>query len=209
MLVDVYDLATYMDLGRFSNRQEDNAQMILEGVQGEISSYLRRPVEPEEFVEYYTIPEDYLYISPSAYFYDRTLDVTADSIERVVEPPYTLHLRQSPVTAVSEVRVKGRGAPSWTTLDAGTQYATTRWGIEMFAVQAFDEIKVTYTAGLEESAQKYIKLLILRVASREMQNLTDDVVGLKDLNTREVAVKDVGLTDRDLLALKRWRRRQI
>jgi hypothetical protein len=51
--------------------------------------------------------------------------------------------------------------------------------------------------------------LVLRVASREMQNLTDDVVGLKDLNTREVAIRDVGLTDGDKATLKRWRRRQI
>ena len=209
MLVDADDLATYMDLGRFNNRQEANADIILEGVQAEIASYLRRPVEPEEFIEVYTIPEDYLYISPSAYFYDRTLDVTADSIERIVEPPYTLHLRQSPVSTVEEVRVKGRAAASWTTLTAGTQYVASRWGIDMFSVQAFDQVEVTYTAGLEEQAQKYIRLLILRVASREMQNLTDDVVGLKDLNTREVAVQDVGLTERDLMVLKRWRRRQI
>jgi hypothetical protein len=209
MLVDSDDLATYMDIGRFNNRQEDNANLIIAGVQSEIETFLRRPIEPVQLVEEYRIPEDYLHVSASAYFYDHTIDTTVDPIERVVQPPYVLHLNNSPVVSVSLVRRKGLNEASFTTMVAGQQYSVSNYGIDLFNVVSFDRVQVTYTAGLDGDDIPYLKLLVLRVASREMQNLTDDVVGLKDLNTREVAIRDVGLTDGDKATLKRWRRRQI
>ena len=209
MLVDSDDLATYMDIGRFNNRQEDNANLIIAGVQSEIETFLRRPIEHSQLVEEYRIPEDYLYVSASAYFYDHTTDTSVDPIERVVQPPYVLHLNNSPVVDVSLVRRKGLNEASYTTMVAGQQYSVSGYGIDLFSVESFDRIEVTYTAGLDGDAIPYLKLLVLRVASREMQNLTDDVVGLKDLTTREVAIRDVGLTDGDKATLKRWRRRQI
>ena len=54
-----------------------------------------------------------------------------------------------------------------------------------------------------------VSVLILRAASREMQNMHDDVVGIKDLNPRNVAPLETGFTERELLALRRWRRRRI
>lgn len=209
MLVDSDDLATYMDIGRFNNRQEDNANLIIAGVQSEIETFLRRPIEHSQLVEEYRIPEDYLYVSASAYFYDHTTDTSVDPIERVVQPPYVLHLNNSPVVSVSLVRRKGLNEASYTTMVAGQQYSVSGYGIDLFSVVSFDRVEVTYTAGLDGDAIPYLKLLVLRVASREMQNLTDDVVGLKDLTTREVAIRDVGLTDGDKATLKRWRRRQI
>jgi hypothetical protein len=209
MLVEADDLATYMDIGRFSNRQEDNANMILAGVQGEIEAFLRRPIEPIEFVEMYGVPEDYLMISSTSYFYDRTRDTMVDPIERIVQPPYVLHLRNSPVVSVEQIRVRSLNREEWRILNSGLQYSHSRWGIDMFTVVGLDEVEVTYTAGLTDEATPYLKLLILRVASREMQNLTDDVVGLKDLGTREVALREIGLNDSDKMTLRRWRRRQI
>jgi hypothetical protein len=209
MLVDSDDLATYMDIGRFNNRQEDNANLIIAGVQSEIETFLRRPIELSQLVEEYRIPEDYLHVSASAYFYDLTTDTSVLPIERAVQPPYVLHLNNSPVASVSLVRRKGLNEASYTTMIAGQQYSVSGYGIDLFNVVSFDRIEVTYTAGLDGDAIPYLKLLVLRVASREMQNLTDDVVGLKDLTTREVAIRDVGLTDGDKATLKRWRRRQI
>jgi len=52
MLVSVSDLATYMDI-RFSNRQEDAAEMVLQGLQSELEAYLRRPIEVAQFTEEY------------------------------------------------------------------------------------------------------------------------------------------------------------
>ena len=51
--------------------------------------------------------------------------------------------------------------------------------------------------------------MILRAATREMQNMHDDVVGVKDLNTRNVAPLETGFTDRELMALKRYRRVRV
>ena len=48
MLVTVSELQKYMDI-RFSNRQEEAAEYVLEGLQSELEAYLRRPVEVDTF----------------------------------------------------------------------------------------------------------------------------------------------------------------
>lgn len=208
MLVTVSDLSDYMDQ-RFTNRQSDSAEVILAGIQSEIETFLRRPIEVEAFTENYYVPEDYLVISAEAYFYDRSMDRTFNGLNNLVAPPYSLHLRQSPVRDVQQVRVKNRTSTTWDVHAKGTQWMQTRWGIEMFNVLAFDEIEVTYTAGLDGDEIPYFRVLILRAASREMQNMVDDVVGLKDLNARQITIKEIGLTEAEKAMLKRYRRRQI
>ena len=66
-----------------------------------------------------------------------------------------------------------------------------------------------YTAGVAGANYPYLKLLILRAASREVQNLHDDVVGLKDLETRDVATDVTGFTEAELKSVQRFRRRRI
>jgi len=51
--------------------------------------------------------------------------------------------------------------------------------------------------------------MILRAATREMQNMHDDVVGIKDLEPRNVAPMETGFSERELLALKRYRRVRV
>jgi len=51
--------------------------------------------------------------------------------------------------------------------------------------------------------------MILRAATREMQNMHDDVVGVKDLNPRNVAVAETGFLEKELSVLKTFRRRRI
>jgi hypothetical protein len=51
--------------------------------------------------------------------------------------------------------------------------------------------------------------MILRAATREMQNMHDDVIGIKDLESRNVAPLDTGFTDRELAALRRYRRIRV
>ena len=53
------------------------------------------------------------------------------------------------------------------------------------------------------------KLMILRAATREMQNMHDDVVGVKDLNPRGVSVSETGFMENELIAIKRHARRRI
>jgi len=74
---------------------------------------------------------------------------------------------------------------------------------------ANDVVTITYTAGLDGDNIPAFKLMILRAATREMQNMHDDVVGVKDLNTRNVAPLETGFTDRELMALKRYRRVRV
>jgi hypothetical protein len=51
--------------------------------------------------------------------------------------------------------------------------------------------------------------VILRAAAREMQNMTDDVVGLKDFQNRQATIADIGLTDAERRALRNFKRRNI
>jgi len=91
----------------------------------------------------------------------------------------------------------------------GNDYVVHRYGLEMYRGFPNDIVEVTYTGGLDGEAISMFKLFILRAATREMQNMHDDVVGIKDLNPRNVAPLETGFTERELLALRRWRRRRI
>jgi hypothetical protein len=58
-LVTVSDLKTYMDIS-FSNRQEDAAQFVIDGLQSELETYLRRPIEVASFTEDYVLESDHV-----------------------------------------------------------------------------------------------------------------------------------------------------
>lgn len=205
MLVSASDLSLYMD-HRFDNRMVDIAEIVLAGIQSEIETHLGRPVEVLNFDEEYVVPEDYLLISASAYFYDRSINADYSSLAAVVQPPFQLHLRNSPVASVSLVRIKGRLDTQWRTLVAGDEYMATRWGVDIWAAFQYDTINVVYDAGLDGTQIPYIKLIILRAAAREMQTRVDDVVGLKDMQTNEAVPTTIGLTEDERKALKRWKR---
>lgn len=208
MLVTVSELADYMDQ-RFTNRQADSAEVTLAGIQSEIETFLRRPIEAQEFIEIYHVPEDYLVISAEAYFYDRSLDRTYNGLNNLVAPPFQLHLRNTPVTAVSQVRKKGRVENAFSVIPVNTQWKHTRWGLELFNVLAFDTLEVTYTAGLDGTEIPYFRQVILRAAAREMQNMVDDVLGLQDLQARQITIKEIGLTEAEKATLKRYKRKQV
>jgi hypothetical protein len=91
----------------------------------------------------------------------------------------------------------------------GNDYTVQRYGLEIYRGFPNDVIEVSYIGGLDPEAIKMFKLFILRAATREMQNMHDDVVGVKDLTTRNVAPLETGFSERELLALRRWRRRRI
>jgi hypothetical protein len=91
----------------------------------------------------------------------------------------------------------------------GNDYIVQRYGLEMYRGFPNDVVEVTYTGGLDGENLHLFKLFILRAATREMQNMHDDVVGVKDLNPRNVAPLETGFTEKELLALRRYRRRRI
>ena len=58
-LVSVPDLVTYMDIS-LSLRQQDAAEFVLEGLQSELEAYLRRPIEPTEFIEEHVLDSGHI-----------------------------------------------------------------------------------------------------------------------------------------------------
>lgn len=207
MLVTVSDLSKYMDI-RFSNRQEEAAEFVLEGLQSELEAYLRRPVEPQEFTETYVVESNYVGIPTSSFFYDEGLDTTNSNLT-YLQPPNVIYLRNTPVTDVDSVTVRQQTSATPVALVAGRDYVARRYGIDLYRAWANDEVTITYTAGLNGDSIKVFRLMILRAATREMQNMHDDVVGVKDLETRNVAPLETGFLEKELLAVKRWKRARI
>jgi hypothetical protein len=285
MLVTTNDLVTFMDI-RFSLRQQDAAEIVLAGLQSELETYLRRPIESTTFIEEYTLPSDYIGMPTTSFFYNSSLD-TAYTPLTYSQPPATIPLRNSPVTSVTSVQIKSYSYPPVymgeamlreatvtatsqastnvtytatahkftigqrvsivgmlpnayniaskditavtantftvgnmpTAIGAMTQggqakatgndYIVRRFGIELFRGFANDTVAIEYQAGLDGDEIPFFKLLILRAATREMQNMHDDVVGVKDLNSRNVAPLETGFSDRELASVRKYRRVRV
>ena len=285
MLVSVSELTTYMDIS-LSLRQKDAAELVLSGLQSEMESFLRRPIEVDEFTESHVLPSYFQGVPATSFFYDQSLDTTDRPIN-YIQPSVVISLRNTPVISVNSVRIRSLGdagtylaeamkreatitnavqsGPTVTFTSAshsfkigqivtvigvtpsvyntsakvitsvssntftvgdyatglasyvsggeaiatGNDYTVQRYGIEIYRGFPNDVIDVTYTGGLDGEAISMFKLMILRAATREMQNMHDDVVGVKDLNPRNVAPMETGFTEKELLALRRYRRRRI
>ena len=208
-IVSAAELKTYMDIS-LTNRQMDAADMILAGLQSEMELYLRRPVEVVSATEQHRIPSEHTGIPMSSFFVnsspsgDSLLGSTVDN-STFLEPPTTVYLLNTPVVSASVVKLKRlRGTER--TLVAEQDYVVRGFGIDVFGAYADDLVTVTYTGGLNGSAIPAIKLLILRAATREMQNMHDDVVGVKDLEPRNVAPMQTGFLETELMSLKRYRK---
>ena len=209
-LVTTADLKKYMDI-TFSNIQEDAAQMIVDGLEADLEHYIGRPVSAASFSESHVAEANYTGSSQYSFFYDYNLDRTSSAVTDVTKPPFVLYTRRSPVVSVASLTVQGQTAGSPTTQTVGEDYVVRRYGVDMFRVLDNDKIVINYTAGLDAAADNTsaLKLIILRAASREVQNLHDDVVGMKDLTTRNVAPVETGFTESELNSVKRWRRVRV
>ncbi len=209
-LATTSDLKKYMDI-TFSNTQDDAAQMILDGLEADLEHYIGRPITAASFSETHVAEANYTGSSQYSFFYDYNIDRTNTAVADVTKPPYVLYTRRSPVVSVETLTVQGQSESSATTQTVGTHYVVRRYGVDMFNVQDNDIIVVNYTAGLDAAADNTValKLIILRAASREVQNLHDDVVGMKDLTTRNVAPMVTGFTPEEMNSVKRWRRVRI
>jgi len=206
MLVSVDDLTTYMDI-KFSNRQQRAAEFVLTGLQSELEAYLRRPIEIGTFVENHVIPNDFGSFPISSHLYDLSLDTTGNP-PSYVQPAITIYMRNSPVVSVDGITIYPAVGASVAARE-DIDYVTHRYGIDLYRAMPNDRMEVTYIAGLDGEALPVFRLLILRAATREMQNMHDDVVGLKDLETRNVAPLTTGFSPEELQSVKRWRRIRI
>lgn len=131
---------------------------------------------------------------PSAY------NVASKSITAVTANTFTVGNMPTAIAAMTQ----GGKAKA-----IGNDYIVRRFGIELFRGFANDTVAVEYQAGLDGVEIPFLKLLILRAATREMQNMHDDVVGVKDLNTRNVAPLETGFTDRELASVRKYRRVRV
>lgn len=291
-LVTLADLTTYMDI-TLSLRQQDAAELILNGLQAELEAYLRRPIELANFTdELHTLPSDHMGLPLTSFFYTANhSDELVNSVGEIIytQPPTILPLRNTPVASVSSVYIYGLSTGKYlaeavertatvtnvartvstvtytvgsghnftkgqyltttgitpsvynlasqqilsvtttavsisnpnpdvidgpyseggTAVATGSDYVVHRWGLELFRGFANDKVAITYTGGLDGDEIPVLKLMILRAAAREMQNLHDDVVGIKDLSPRGVAVMETGFLEKELAAIKRYRRHRI
>jgi len=208
MIVSVIELERYMDI-KLTNRQLHAAEYVLEGLQSEIESYLRRPIEVNSFSEIYNVESNHYLVPNTSFFYNYSLDKTQQNIEDL-QPPYTLYLKNSPVLAVESLTAaSSRPGSTIQTLVNGLDFVVRKYGVDIYRVFSNDTINITYTAGVDGPQIKMFKLLILRAASREMQNMHDDVVGIKDLETRNTAPLVTGFTAEELSSMKRWRRYRV
>lgn len=285
MLVSVAELTTYMDV-KFTLRQVDAAEYVLQGLQSELEAYLRRPIEVTSFVEEHVLDSSFHGIPMSSFltnqdtYRDGQNGEVANSAVDYALPLETLYFRNTPVIAVSNVKVRRPGVsyspisvsltnnvatitfdnmhpfsvgskitssdfsntvfngnftvtsstPTsisfsktnaniattsvtdgdvQTTLLENTHYMVRRYGIDYWYGGPDDKVTISYTAGFDGASIPMFRLMILRAATREMQNMHDDVVGIKDLNPRSVAPVETGFMEKELLAVKRYRRVRV
>ena len=128
------------------------------------------------------------------------LNLLSNVISSVATNTFTV--TQSGLTA-------GTFAQTGTAVAVGNDYTVRTFGIDLYRGFANDIVTISYKAGLAGGGIKVFSLMILRAATREMQNMHDDVVGIKDLETRNVASLETGFLEKELIALKRWRRSRI
>jgi len=84
-----------------------------------------------------------------------------------------------------------------------------KFGVEIPQATNSEILNIVYVAGLDGLTIPSFKLQILRAAARELQNMHDDTVGMKDLETRNIAPIEIGFSDAELRSLKRHQRRQV
>jgi len=196
-----------MDI-RFSSRQEEAAEYVIEGLQSELEAYLRRPVEVNNYVETYVMDNNHVGVPMSSFLYNYD-DVGTHEMMNVAQPPVTVYLDNSPVASVNSVKIVHPNDATEITQVEGRDYIVRKYGIDLYTAFSNDKVIVDYEAGLDGENIKMFKLMILRAGTREMQNMHDDVVGVKDLETRNVAPLETGFLEKELLAVKRWRRNRI
>lgn len=214
MLVELSDIKNYMDIS-LTTRQEDAATMILEGLESELEAYLNRPITVREFVETIRLDSGHVGVPVGTFlttnqnnFNTSFTATTGIDATTFAMPPPTVYLKNTPIVSITEVKVTPIFGTERTLVE-DTDYVVRKYGIDYYYGYADDLIEITYDAGLDGDSIKIFKLLILRAATREMQNMYDDVVGVKDLNTRNVGPLVTGFLDSELASVRNYKRVRI
>jgi hypothetical protein len=197
---------------KLTARQEDAAEIILAGLQSELEAFLRRPIEVAEFEEEHRLDSGHMGVPMGTFLTanDNTYNSAFTTSPRNdlttwATPPPAIYFKNTPIVSISEVKVKPLFG-SEIVLSEEIDYVPRKYGIDYYYGFSDDLITVTYTAGLDGASIPVFKLLILRAASREMQNMHDDVVGIKDINTRNTGPLVTGFLDSELSSIRKYRR---
>jgi hypothetical protein len=211
MLVSIRDVKTYMDIS-LTARQEDAAEMILAGLQSELESFLRRPIEVQQFTEEHRLDIGHTGVPMGTFLTanDNTFNSsfstsTRNDMTTWATPPPAVYFKNTPVVSIEEIKVKPLFGVE-RVLVPEEDYVSRPYGIDYYYGYSDDLITITYTAGMDGTSIPIFKMLILRAAAREMQNMYDDVVGVKDLNTRNTGPLVTGFLDSELASIRRYRR---
>jgi hypothetical protein len=205
-LVTVDDILTYMDID-LSNRQEDAAEFIIDGLESDLELYLGRPVTMRDFTEHHVVPSTHVSVPFGSYLGNGITGNQYIDNAPSMRNPHVVYLNNSPVHSVTTVTSTAASVGATVkTLTENKDFFVYDYGIEIPYAYAREKITVTYNAGLDGPNIKVFKNIILRAASREMQNMHDDVLGIKDLETRNVGPLDTGFLETELRAVKRYRR---
>ena len=205
-LVTVDDITTYMDI-ELTNLQEDAAEFILDGLESDLELYLGRPVTQRDFTETYVVPSHHVSVPWGSYLGSNSTGNHYLGNAPSLRSPYVVYFVNSPVNSVTSLTATtASSSPVTRTLTEGADFFVYDYGVEIPYALPREKLTVTYNAGLNGAAIKVFKNVILRAASREMQNMHDDVLGIKDLETRNVGPMDTGFLETELRAVKRYRR---
>ena len=214
-IVSVANLTTYMDIS-LTNRQMDACELILAGLQSELEAFLRRPIEVSAtpFVEEHRLGSEHVGVPMSSFLaaddgaYSDSFTVAAANNTAYSTPPPSIYLKNTPIVAITQVKVKPIYSAEKILVNE-QDYIKRNYGIDYYYGNSDDLVTVTYTAGLDGANIPVFKLMILRAATREMQNMPDDVVGVKDLNPRGASIVETGFLDSELSALRKYKRTRI
>jgi hypothetical protein len=161
----------------------DTVDIVLQGLQGELETWLGYDLIGDPIVA------EAAYVSGAQY------DYTVDYRPRLLTQLWPI----GAVTAVSDSA--GNAVP----------FALSGTGQLRLTVDTIDGsgYLVTYTPGLPPAALATAKGMILRVASREMQNKHDDTRSTAGLDGRPPAPLPEGWQPGEMKPLSRWRRRGV
>ena len=212
-LVTATDLKVYMDIS-LTNRQMDACDMVLAGLQSELEAFLRRPIEPTSFVEEHRLDAGHYGVPMSSFLSVTDNNYSDTFVDNVVNnttyaaPQPAIYLKNTPIVSITQVKVKPVMGTERILVNE-QDYVKRTYGIDYYYGYPDDLMTITYTAGLDGASIPVFKLMILRAATREMQNMHDDVVGVKDLNPRNVAPMMTGFMDTELSTLRKYKRTRI
>lgn len=199
-LVSVPDLIAYMSDIKLEAAQHQAAEYVLEGVEGEVESYLNRPIASGQHTETtYATYDGFvrLGVTPinsieSVSILDQLVPVES---YRVVPGGFRLSMPY----------VGGPGL--FITLGELSMAGMTPGSTEQTGIP----IIVTYTGGLPADAARQVRLEILRIAAAEMQNHHDDTLSSAGQERGRAGsrptVLPYGLDDNSRKRLSRFRRR--